>query len=136
VLSPDHVQSILCENKNMEIRLLAGEYDGLKSNVNFGGVVMTVCVNGIDKINLNEDWTYIILVDYGEIKIDNEYTVPQLEYALIIGGQNKTELQVEGKALLMIVAGPPKTDPISFKPGFGGIMFGNSVEELESVSAR
>lgn len=36
----------------------------------------------------------------------------------------------------MIVAGPPKSEPISFKPGFGGVMFGNSDEELESVRRR
>lgn len=63
MLSPDQVQSILCENNNIEIRLLAGEYNGSKSNVSFEGVVMTVCVNGIDKICLVENWTYIILVD-------------------------------------------------------------------------
>lgn len=64
------------------------------------------------------------------------HNVPQSEYILIPSDYANRNILIDGSAIILIIGGPPKSDEVSFKPGFGGIMFGSNDDQLIELQSK
>jgi len=85
----------------------------------------------------------VLVIDFGEVSLDgvkvtsSDYAVIPLDYKN--NGEenlgleyNLRAVKIEGAAVFTMIGGPPKTGEVHAKPGFGGVMFANSKDQLET----